>query len=218
MKKIILFLIVVASIQLTAQNLTPIKFGIVSGVTINDFIFAPIDGFALPETVSPLGINAGIIIQFPLKKKWTINTEILYSNIKTNLSIDTKLDLNGERISFTSKRDLDLTYVVLNPDVSFQASDNFFLNFGPSFQYPLNGKETINVTNSSNIIPAVTNEENTLTTLNDFDLGINVGCSFLVSEKTKINLKVYNGFMSVENKDSSEYKKYGANLSLMYLF
>jgi hypothetical protein len=216
MKKIILFLIVVSSIQLTAQNLTPIKFGIVSGVTVNDFIFTPIEGYKSPETVSPIGINAGIVIQFPLKKKWILNSEILYTNVKTNSTFYGKIDSESNRTNFTSESEYDLTYVVLNPDISYQASNNFLLNFGPSFQYPLSGETSTTVTYSSNLYPT-SNLKNELS-LNDFDLGINVGFSFLVSEKTKINLKVYNGFMSVENEDSSEYKKYGANLSLVYLF
>jgi hypothetical protein len=216
MKKIILLLIVVSSIQLTAQNLTPIKFGIVSGVTVNDFIFTPIEGNKSPETVSPIGINAGIVIQFPLKKKWILNSEILYTNVKTNSTFYGKIDSESNRTNFTSESEYDLTYVVLNPDISYQASNNFFLNFGPSFQYPLSGEISTTETYSSNLY-STSNLKNELS-LNDFDFGINVGCSFLVSEKTKINLKVYNGFMSVENKDSSEYKKYGANLSLVYLF
>ena len=217
MKKIILLLIVVCTFQLNAQNLTPIKFGIMSGVTLSDFTFTPIEGFAFPKSISPLAINAGIVIEFPLKKKWTVNAEILYSNIKTNSSIDSKLDISGERISFISTRDIDLTYIVLNPDISFRASDNFYLNFGPSFQYPLQGEESIKITSDSDLINTE-EQTNSLTTLNDFDLGINVGFSFLVSESTKINLKVYNGFLNVENEDSAEYKKYGANLSLVYLF
>ena len=217
MKKLIVLFIIIYTFQINAQNLTPIKFGLVSGVTFNDFVFSPIEGIPFPETVNPLGVNAGLVIQFPLKKKWTLNTEVLYSNLKTNLSIESKLDISEDRISFISKRDLDLTYIVLNPEISFQASEVFFLNFGPSFHYSLEGEEIIYITNSSDYIATI-DQTNTLSTLNDYDVGINIGCSFVVSEKTKINLKIYNGFLSVEDTDSPVYKKYGANLSLVYLF
>ena len=98
-------------------------------------ISTPIEGVR-NDNSSQMGIAAGFIVHIPLSDKWFINPEVLYSQkgASFNYAFTHDYELN-QRDEYKTTNPLTLSYVELNPTISYKATDKLALNFGPSVSF-----------------------------------------------------------------------------------
>ena len=194
MKKLILLtLIIFLTIGLNAQSLIPIKYGVKVGLNISDIISTPIDGVKNITSTSKAGITGGFYIEIALNDKWYINPELVYSQKGISFEYDYTQDYNtNNRQDYSTENNLSLTYVEVNPIISYKANNKFSLNIGPSVAFLIGSKYSYkqNPTNQHTLSDGELNEET-------LDVGLNFGGTYYINEHLLINSKLYTGFMNV---------------------
>jgi len=230
MKKIIpLTLITFLALALNAQSLIPAKFGIKAGFNFSSLNISSVDGVSPTVNSSQIGIAAGVCVHIPLSDKWFINPEVLYSQKGASFDYEFTHDYEvNQRDEYATTNQLTLSYIELNPTISFKASDKLSLNFGPSAsfligeEYIPNQDPTENPLNTTHILTDGFVEAATL------DVGLNLGLSYFIAESLLLDARVSTGFM--EAGEVTQPNETGASdpayilknratvLSLAYLF
>ena len=233
-KSILITLITLLTIGLNAQSLIPIKYGIKVGLNISSLSISRTDkgideGVELTDNSSQIGLAAGVCVHIPLSDRWFINPEVLYSQKGASFDYDFSHDYELNTIDYYSTTtQLTLSYVELNPTISFKASDKLALNFGPSISFLIGAEyiysqdPTENPSNTNHMLNPELIEAATL------DVGLNLGLSYFITEHFLADTRVCTGFMKAgevtqpnETGDSDPaytLKNRAIVLSLAYLF
>ena len=233
MKKIISILaLIFLTIASSAQSLIPIKYGIKAGLNFSSLNISSIEGVQPTDNSSQMGIAAGFIVHIPLSDQWFINPEVLYSQkgASFNYAFTHDYEIN-QRDEYKTNNQVTLSYVELNPTISYKATDKLALNFGPSVSFLIGVDTTIQAlplmqtTNTTNILTDGLVETASL------DVGLNLGISYFFTEHFFVDSRVYTGFLEVasatqpyeeiinNNPDPAYTLKNSAIvLSLAYLF
>ena len=231
-RKILILFIAFTSTVVSAQSLIPVKYGISTGFSLSSFNITSAEGIQPTDNSSQIGISAGLIIHIPLSDKWFINPEVLYSQKGSsfNYSFTHDYDVNQRDIYKTTNQ-LTLSYLDINPIISYKASDKFALNLGPSVSFLIGEKYVYTQDPAKENL----NSPNLLTDgvvkVESLDIGLNIGVSYFLTEHFLINAKINNGLMQVATADQptelvnnsdteTEYtfKNSSINLSITYLF
>ena len=233
MKKIISILaLVFLTIVSSAQSLIPIKYGIKAGLNLSSLNISSIEGVNPTDNSSQTGIAAGFIVHIPLSDEWFINPEVLYSQKGAKFNYDFTHDYEiNQRDEYKTTNQVTLSYVELNPTISYKATDKLALNFGPSVSFLIGVDTTIQAlppmqtTNTTNILTDGLVETASL------DVGLNLGISYFFTEHFFVDSRVYTGFLEVasatqpyeeiiNNNPDPAYtlKNRAIVLSLAYLF
>ena len=199
MKKIASILaLVFLTIICSAQSLIPIKYGIKAGLNFSSLNISSIEGVQPADNSSLITIAAGFIVHIPLSDEWFINPEVLYSQkgASFNYAFTHDHELN-QRDEYKTNNQLTLSYVELNPTISYKATDKLALNFGPSVSFLIGEKYVYtqdparNITNTTNILTDGLVETESL------DVGLNLGVSYFFTEHFFVDSRVYTGFIEV---------------------
>jgi len=199
MKKIASILaLVFLTIICSAQSLIPIKYGIKAGLNFSSLNISSIEGVQPTDNSSLITIAAGFIVHIPLSDEWFINPEVLYSQkgASFNYAFTHDHELN-QRDEYKTNNQLTLSYVELNPTISYKATDKLALNFGPSVSFLIGEKYVYtqdparNITNTTNILTDGLVETASL------DVGLNLGISYFFTEHFFVDSRVYTGFIEV---------------------
>ena len=242
MKKLAsILLLAFFTIAVSAQSLIPIKYGIKVGTNISDIISTPNEGVTNIETTSQIGISGGFYMEIALNDKWYIKPDLMYVQKGASFNYDYKHkwdsiltnDVNNLD-DYTTKNSLNLAYIVLNPTVSYKASDKLALNFGPSVSFLISENYTYNeeIVGENSPLNAVEPIPGTYISEN-LDVGLNLGFSYYITESFLVDAKVNTGFMKAgtvnkitstkkHGNDKEEYifdlKNKGVIFSIAYLF
>ena len=184
------------------------------------------------DNYSHIKVAAGFIVHIPFSDEWFIKPEVLYSQkgASFNYAFTHDYELN-QRDKYKTTNQVTLSYVELNPTISYKATDKLALNFGPSVSF-LIGEEYVYTEDPSSDI---TNPTNILTDglveTASFDVGLNIGISYFFTEHFFVDSRVYTGFIEVasatqpyeeiiDNNPDPAYvlKNSAIVLSLAYLF
>ena len=199
MKKIISILaLIFLTIVSSAQSLIPIKYGIKTGLNFSSLNISSIEGVKPTDNSSQAGIAAGFIVHIPLSDEWFINPEVLYSQkgASFNYAFTHDYELN-QRDEYKTTNQLTLSYVELNPTISYKATDKLALNFGPSVSFLIGEKYVYTqdpVRDITNITHILTDG---LVETTSLDVGLNLGISYFFTEHFFVDTRVYTGFMEV---------------------
>jgi len=200
MKKLASILtLVFLTIATNAQSLIPVKYGIKAGLNFSNLNITPaIDGVQPTDNSSQMGIAAGFIVHIPLSDKWFINPEVLYSQKGASFNYAFTHDYEiDQRDEYKTTNPLTLSYVELNPTISYKATDKLALNFGPSVSFLIGEKydytqEPVrDITNTTSILTEGLVETESL------DVGLNLGISYFFTEHFFVDSRVYTGFIEV---------------------
>jgi len=218
MKKIISILaLIFLTIASSAQSLIPIKYGIKAGLNFSSLNISSIEGVQPTDNSSQMGIAAGFIVHIPLSDQWFINPEVLYSQkgASFNYAFTHDHELN-QRDEYKTTNQLTLSYVELNPTISYKATDKIALNFGPSVSFLIGEGEYIytpdperDMTNTTNILTDGLVETASL------DVGLNLGISYFFTEHFFVDSRVYTGFIEVASA-TQPYEIFIVNGSQLY--
>ena len=199
MEKIISILaLIFLTIASSAQSLIPIKYGIKTGLNFSSLNISSIEGVKPTDNSSQAGIAAGFIVHIPLSDEWFINPEVLYSQkgASFNYAFTHDYELN-QRDEYKTTNQLTLSYVELNPTISYKATDKLALNFGPSVSFLIGEKYVYTqdpVRDITNITHILTDG---LVETTSLDVGFNLGISYFFTEHFFVDTRVYTGFMEV---------------------
>lgn len=219
---------------LSAQSLLPIRYGIKVGTNIANINSTPNDGVKNIENSSLTGISGGFYMEIPLNDKWYINPEIIYTQKGSFFTYEYIHDYNvNQRDLHKSSNELKLSYVEINPAMSYKASSKLSLNLGPSISYQVTQDyKTSDIAEDEGIplheiLPAGKYQENAI------DCGLNIGISYYLSEDILIDGKINTSFISAgkisklvytgssENPEKSniyDIKNSGIAFTISYLF
>jgi long-subunit fatty acid transport protein len=234
MKKLASILtLVFLTIATSAQSLIPVKYGIKAGLNFSNLNITPaIDGVQPTDNSLQMGIAAGFIVHIPLSDKWFIKPEVLYSQkgASFNYAFTHDYEIN-QRDGYKTTNQVTLSYVELNPTISYKVTDKLALNFGPSVSFLIGEKyvytqDTVgNITNTAHILTDGLIETASL------DVGLNLGISYFFTEHFFVDSRVYTGFVKVasatqpyeeinNNNPAQAYnlKNRSIVLSIAYLF
>ncbi len=196
MKKISLItLLACLTIVSSSQSLIPVKYGIKVGLNSSNLNISRIEGAKPTTSSSQIGISAGACIQIPLSDKWFINPEVLYSNkgASFNYEFTHSYEIN-QSDEYATTNQLTLSYIELNPTISFKKSDKIALNFGPAISLLIGEKYTYSqkpIRDPENI----TDNTDRFVNTQALDVGLNLGVSYLISEQFLVDTRVYTGFI-----------------------
>jgi len=220
MKKLLLFLsFTFLSVGVFSQSLTPIKYGLKVGINLANGTFTTDSaGVKLPATTMQIGPQVGFVMQIALSEKWFLNPEVLYSQKGVKFDYDYKVDVDTTRFEFTTTTNLVLTYIALNPDISYRASDKISLNFGPSINYLLSNNNNLSVDISEDT--KVPDSSGEIEDANSIDVGLNLGLSYYFNQHLVLNSRVFTGFLPIETNDEDLFsmKNRAFTFSVAYLF
>ena len=202
LKKIILLITFLACLTITAsaQSLLPTKYGIKVGLNFSSLSISSIEGVKPTVNSSQIGIAAGACVHIPLSDKWYINPEVLYSQKGASFNYEfthsyAMLGSEGEKDEYATTNQLTLSYVELNPTISFKASDKLSLNFGPSVSFLIGEKYTYTQDPTGNPLNTTHILNSGLVEAASLDVGLNLGFSYFIAENFSIDNRVYTGFM-----------------------
>ena len=77
--RLIIFLLIFSSLNSFSQSLKPVKFGLKSGVNIDNASINTINGEIPSKHFIKIGYNAGVTLNVPISKRWSILNELQYT-------------------------------------------------------------------------------------------------------------------------------------------
>ena len=183
MKKISLMaLLAFLTIATSAQSLIPTKYGVKVGVNISTLSISSIEGVSPTVNSSQIGVSAGVCVHISLSDKWLINPEILYSQKGASFDYSFTHDYPvNKSAEYATTNQLTLSYVELNPTISFKASDKLALNFGPSLSLLIGEKYTYSQKPTKDPLN-ITDNTDRFVEAKALDIGLNLGLSYFISE------------------------------------
>ena len=201
MKKITvnaLIFIILLSLDVNAQSLLPIKYGIKVGSNISNVTSTANEGVENIDNSALTGIAGGFYMEIPLNDKWYLNPDLIYVQKGVDFAYDYTYNYppNNGKDRYTTTNSLKLTYVELSPTFSYRASDKIALNAGPSVAFMIGVDSTFNdkLTSESIVseIPGSAVYES-----ESLDLGFNLGLSYYVADNFLFEFRVNTGIMSI---------------------
>ena len=194
-KKSLITLLTCLTISASSQSLISTKYGVNVRVNISSLNISSVDGANPTVNSSQIGIAAGVCVHIPLSDKWFINPEVLYSQKGASFEYEFTHDYAvNQRDKYKTTNQLTLSYVELNPTISFKASDKLSLNFGPSVSFLIGEKYT----QTPETFPFNTNNlliTDGLVEAATLDVGLNLGSSYFITENFLVDARVYTGFI-----------------------
>ena len=232
MKKQFTFLITIfICFNLKSQNLLPNKYGLKVGGNISNFVTNSDEGVKNPTTSMGFGFAGGFYMQIPINNNISINPEILYSQKSSSFEYDYVYDYDiNQRDYYSSKSSITLSYVELNPTLSYLASYNLSLNIGPSIHYMISSKheyeQTLTKREDETISPEILADG--VFDEQSLDIGLNAGLSYYLNENFILNTTIYSGFMKIgdalrpidiqNDEPTTNLKLSNIRVSFSYLF
>jgi Outer membrane protein beta-barrel domain len=143
MKKIILSLSILAIATLSAN--AQIKFGLKAGANVSNIIGD--HSLSADETedenslqfTTKFGFNAGAFVNLPIKGKFSIQPEVIYSLQGANYKITNTDELSGDQTVSTGH--LNLTYVQVPILAKLTFAHKFYLQTGPQLGFLMSAKD-----------------------------------------------------------------------------
>lgn len=164
------------------------QFGIKAGMNVSSLS----TDSQLSDQGSKIGFNAGLFMNAPLAENFSIQPELLYSQMGD------KYDQTIAGTTYARSRHID--YVTLPVMFQYNATPNFYLEAGPEFGLMVNAKNKF--TNES--------ENNTITEsgdykdrLNNFNFGVGLGAGYYFTPQIGLTARYVAGFTDIYNSDNN---------------
>ena len=232
--RLIIFLLIFSSLNSFSQSLKPVKFGLKSGVNIDNTSINTINGEIPSKHFIKIGYNAGVTLNVPISKRWSILNELQYTqeDCEHSYRYIQHSTSSTSKNEYESKYSYSRNYVRLTPYLSFSTSDYLNINFGPSVGYLISNSysliESNDITSSENIIAVNLNPNNgILNTFEDLDYGLKFSFDIIISNSFVVNPNYYfaiNKFSEVNSTDPTidgaafKFKNSFFGLDFVYIF
>ena len=183
MKKLFLGAAIAMSSLIFAQ-----QFGIKAGMNVSSLS----TDSQLSDQGSKIGFNAGVFMNAPLAENFSIQPELLYSQMGE------KYDETFNGTTYARSRHLD--YVTLPVMFQYNATPSFYLEAGPEFGLMVNAKNKFtNETNNNTITETGDYKDR----LNNFNFGLGLGAGYYFTPQIGITARYVAGFTDIYNSDNN---------------
>ncbi|MDQ0781729.1 porin family protein [Chryseobacterium sp. W4I1] len=211
MKKLILGLAITGSFLATAQEKTksasPVTFGVKAG--FNASTLSKADQYDNDQKLKP-GFNAGIFAHIPVAEKFSIQPELLFSQLGSKTEEREVYYINSDRYS----RDLDykktLNYLTLPVMVQYNILPQLYVEAGPEFGLLLGGKNKGDITVARNSGNTTTTETTTFSEdivkdlHNKFNFGIGIGAGYYFTQNFGVTARFTAGITDIYKHNSGD--------------
>lgn len=197
MKKLFLGLGLVAGTFAFAQ--TSPSFGLKAGLNISSISD---DGYE--DSKSKAGFYGGVFMNAPLSEQFSIQPEVLYSQLGSKVTSRYTGTVAGNTIDYRQDAKLNLDYITVPIMFQFKATPQFYLEAGPEFGFLVSAKaKDINTTvvNGSTTNQNTSSSEDIKDNFSSFNMGAGLGLGFNFTENFGINARYVAGFTDINKKN-----------------
>lgn len=212
MKKLILGVAIAASFMVTAQEKTqstsPITFGVKAGFNASTLTKSN-SGYDNDQKLKP-GFNAGVFANIPVAEKFSIQPELLFSQLGSKTEEREEFYINSDRY----RREVDykktLNYLSLPVMVQYNILPQLYVEAGPEFGFLLGGKDKGDITmirNSGNTTSTETTtfSDNIVKDLyNKFNFGIGIGAGYYFTQNFGVTARFTAGITDIYKHNSGD--------------
>lgn len=181
MKKLFVGLAVVVGVISYAQ-----QFGMKAGANISSISD---DGY--DDAKSKLGFYGGLFVNAPLSEHFSIQPEVIYSQLGSE--VKRNYTALGNTASINGK--LNLEYITVPVMLQFKATPQFYFEAGPEFGYLISAKQKGEVTLNNNVVSSGSTDVKD--NFNNFNVGAALGLGFDVTKNFGINARYVAGFTDI---------------------
>jgi hypothetical protein len=209
MKKLILnLLIIVIAIPVKSQ----IQFGVKAGANISNIIGDnnhSINSITYPQKsiqyLTKLGYNGGIFIAVPIKGKFSLQPELIYSLQGARFRMQ-NVDVSGNLLNGGTGH-LNLSYVQIPVLAKFTFHHKFYAQTGPQIGFLVSAEENNNEEQSYYV----------KSSFHSVDIAWGAGIGFTCPSGTGFDLRYTIGITSIDN-NSGYFNDHNSNLQLGIFF
>ncbi|ACU07249.1 hypothetical protein FIC_00796 [Flavobacteriaceae bacterium 3519-10] len=164
------------------------QFGIKAGMNVSSLS----TDSQLSDQGSKIGFNAGLFMNAPLAENFSIQPELLYSQMGD------KYDQTIAGTTYARSRHLD--YVTLPVMFQYNATPSFYLEAGPEFGLMVNAKNKFTNETDNNTI---TESGDYKDQLNTFNFGVGLGAGYYFTPQIGLTARYVAGFTDIYNSDNN---------------
>lgn len=177
MKKLVLGAAIAMSSLTFAQ-----QFGVKAGMNVSSLSSEE----GLSDQGSKIGFNAGVFMNAPLAEKFSIQPELMYSQMG---------DKYNQTIAGTTyARSRNLDYVALPVMFQYNATPAFYLEAGPEFGLLVGAKNKFTNESTNNTIAESSNYKDDL---NGFNVGIGLGAGYYFTPNVGLTARYVAGLTDI---------------------
>ncbi|MDC8103863.1 MULTISPECIES: porin family protein [Chryseobacterium] len=210
-----------ATITTVNKEKEPIRFGIKGGANSAQF-----SQQQLSANNQKIGFNAGVFVNIPLSKQFSIQPEALYNQLGAR-SVLSSTEVTTGATTVKTQRDYKTTlnYVSVPVMVQFKPADNFYVEAGPEFSYFIDGKNKGENTVTSTTNGIATTQKNSVSEtinkddINKFNFGLGLGLGYYFTRNLGINARYVNSLTKIDkSRPAAENNNRVFQLGLNYKF
>ncbi|WP_418123665.1 porin family protein [Chryseobacterium sp. PTM-20240506] len=210
-----------ATITTVNKEKEPIRFGIKGGANSAQF-----SQQQLSANNQKIGFNAGVFVNIPLSKQFSIQPEALYNQLGAR-SVLSSTEVTTGATTVKTQRDYKTTlnYVSVPVMVQFKPAENFYVEAGPEFSYFIDGKNKGENTVTSTTNGIATTQKNSVSEtinkddINKFNFGLGLGLGYYFTRNLGINARYVNSLTKIDkSRPAAENNNRVFQLGLNYKF
>lgn len=193
MKKLFLGAAVAMSSLAFAQ-----QFGIKGGMNVSSLS----KDASLSDQKSKIGFNAGVFMNAPLAANFSIQPEILYSQMGDKSTSTKTTTVGGTTVVSKTTGSTNLDYVTVPVMFQYNATPGFYLEAGPEFGLMVSGKSKGDTTVTSTTGTTTTTSTNSGSVdikdnLNTFNFGIGLGAGYYFTPNVGLTARYTAGITDI---------------------
>lgn len=200
----------------------PIRFGIKGGANSAQF-----SEQQLSANNQKIGFNAGVFVNIPLSKQFSLQPEVLYNQLGARNVLSSPPDVTTGNTTVKTQRDFKTTlnYISVPVMVQFKPVDNFYIEAGPEFSYFVDGKNKGETTVTSTTGGIATTQRTSVSEtinkddINRFNFGLGLGLGYYFTRNLGINARYVNSLTKIDkSRPAPENNNRVFQLGLNYKF
>ncbi|QDP86359.1 PorT family protein [Chryseobacterium sp. SNU WT5] len=194
MKKLFLGAAVAMSTLTFAQ-----QFGVKAGMNVSSLS----KDASMDDAKSKIGFNAGVFMNAPLAENFSIQPELLYSQMGNKATTTSTSTIGGSTITTKTSGSTNLDYVTLPVMFQYNATPAFYLEAGPEFGLMVSGKskgDRVTTTTTSGGTSSSTSASASVDikdNLNTFNFGLGLGAGYYFTPNVGITARYVAGLTDI---------------------
>jgi hypothetical protein len=213
-KRILVFITILgAAINLNAQNIPketpPVKYGFKGGYNLTN-----VEANERLSTKPISGIHIGAFVEIPISRKFSIQTEILYSNqgYKEKYQAYASADYGSVLYNFNEK--LHINYVNIPVLVKYNFTESLSMELGPQLGFLTKAKLKGDATTGSVYMPDFSYNEDATSLIKNFEVAVAFGITYSFSDHIFASLRLNSGVTNIFKGNDVPYNITNAAMQL----
>lgn len=165
------------------------QFGIKAGMNVSSLS----DDASLSDQGSKIGFNAGVLMNAPIAENFSIQPELLYSNLGSKVTL-TETEIGGTTYRNEYARHLD--YITVPVMFQYNATPSFYLEAGPEFGFMVSARDKYKSTENGtpqNVIESDLDTDD----FNTFNFGLGLGAGYYFTPNVGLTARYVAGFTDI---------------------